>query len=392
MANGNAVAGLTQRDIAAILGRNQGPEIIQSLPFAVLTSPILNNTLNLNRPMERLHIRWRGRVTITVANFTTVAAEAPVTILQSIMLKGAHRLYGSLTPADLSGADIFALARLTRNRGCSLFINGVRQPEPDIPYGQIGATFGNIGTYDIEIHYDLPLTPILPPGGEIVSLPFMYTKRDWQDTLQLRLFFGDATSFGTPNAATVVAFSAFGSAVGTPTVDVCANYVILGPLADSLSPGVVVRNAKLVTAGLAANVASGLQLGSALDKQKTTNIFVKTGLLLAGTSAGVTVFQTLSDDILDLTQPVVDNKPIRDTFNNRMSKEWAGYLFGTVLPQGYLNFTFVNPTNVLSYYRGDQVGGGATFVLNTGVIGAAANATAEVIQEEVIGTPMLGGA
>jgi len=381
---------LTQREASAILGRNQGPEIVQTVNFAALASPYLNNTLNLNRPMERLHLRLRMRVVIGVANYTTVAAEAPVTLLQSLYLKGAHRLFGALVPVDLSGADIFALARLTRNRGCTLIINGVRQPEPDIPYGQVGATFGNVGTYDIEIHYDLPLTPILPPGGELVSLPFMFTKKDWQDTLQLRLFFGDATSFGTPNAATTVTFSAFGSGAGTPTVDVCANYCILGPLADSLSPGVVVRNSKLVVGQLAANVAAGFQLGPQLDKQKTTNLFIKTGVLLTGTSPGVTVFATLSDDILDITTPQVDNKPIRDVFNNRMSKEYAGFLFGTVLPQGYLNYSFVNPTNLLSYYRGDQVGGGAQFNITTAIIGGVANAAAEILQEQVIGDPQLG--
>jgi len=375
----------TARDLASILGRNQGPELFFQQAFVADQSPIIPKNLNVNRPLERIHIVWRGRVTIAGANYTAVAAEAPQTILQRVRLTGTHQRFGSLTPLDMTGASLFALGRLTRFRGSSLYINGVRQDELNVPLAQAGATFGNVGVYDIEIHYVLPMGPILSESSKVAVVPFLFMNADWGDTLQLQLFNGDLTSFGTPNAATTVAFTAFGSPAGNPLISIFTNYEILGPLASSISPAVVIRSEQSQTAPLAANGnAVRLQL---LQKQKTTNIFIKTGTILAGTAAGISVFGAMSDNVLEMTQPVVDNKPIRNNFNNFAAKEYGGFSFNSVLPQGYLNFTFVESQNPLTYYRGDLLQGGSTFELDSNVIGGGAGVTANVIQEQVIGDP-----
>src|SRR6202521_2055214 len=240
------------RALASILGRNQGPELFFQQSFAALQSPVIPKNLNVNRPLERVHIVWRGRVTITVANFTAIAAEAPQTIIQRIRMVGTHQRFGSLTPIDITGATAFALTRLTRFRGCSLYINGVRQPELNVPFAQAGPTFGNIGVYDIEIHYDIPVGPIISEASKFGTVPFLWMNADWGDTLQLQLFFGDQTSFGTPGTA-VTAFSAFGSATGSPLVSIFTNYEILGPLAGSISPAVVIRGEQTQVAPLASN-------------------------------------------------------------------------------------------------------------------------------------------
>lgn len=379
------VKSYTPRDLASILGRNQGPEMFFQQAFVAGQSPIIPKNVNVNRPLERLHIVWQGRVVIGGAPYAAIAAEAPQTIISRVRLTGQHKRYGSLTPIDVSGATLFALPRLTRSRGSSMYINGVRQPELNVPLLQVGPTFGNVGTYDIEIHYDIPVGPILPVGSKLSTVPFLFQNQDWADTLQLQLFFGDATSFGTPAGATTCTFSAFGSPAGNPLVTIETNYEILGPLATQLSSAVVVRSEQLQVAPVAANGnAIRLQL---LQKQKTTNIFVKTGFLLPGSGPGVSVFGAMSDVLLDFTQPVVDNKPIRNVFNNFAEKEYAGYAFNTVLPGGYLNFTFVDSQSPLTYYRGDLLAGGSTFELDTNVIGTAANAAAQVLQEQVIGEP-----
>lgn len=380
------MAQLSVRDLASILGRNQGPELFFQQTFNTLQSPIIPKALNVNRPWQTLHIVWRGRVAIAVADYTAVAAEAPATIIQRIRLTGTHSRFGSLTPLDISGATAFAWARLFRWRGSSDYINGVRQPDPDVPYGMVGATFGNIGTYDLEIHYDIPLVPVLGIGSKVSTTPFMFMDKDWGDTLQLQLFFGDQTSFGTPAGGTTTTFTAFGSGAGSPLVSIFQNFELLGPLANSVSPGVVIRSEQTITAPLAA-VANNVRL-ILLQKQKTTNIVVKTGTLLTGSSGGVSVFGALLDTTLDLTQPVVDNKPIRNNFNNFAAKEYAGFAFNTILPGGYLNFTFVDSQNPLTYYRGDLLAGASTFELDTNVILAPANSAASIVQEQVIGEPV----
>jgi hypothetical protein len=386
---------LTARDIASILGRNQGPELFFQQAFATLTSPIIPKPVNVNRPLERFHIVWRGRVVIGVANFTAVAAEAPQTIIQRIRLIGTHKRFGSLVPVDLTGATTFVLMRLFREgRGNSEYITTgagqpTRQAEPSVPFAQTLANFGNTGTYDIEIHYSLPVAPILPSSSRIAVVPFLFQQTDWADTLQLQLFFGDQTSFGTPGGTTTTTFSSFGSGSGSPLVSIFTNYDILGPLATSIASAVVLRSEQLSTTLTAIANNQRVQL---LQKQKTTNIIVKSGVLLTGTSGGVQVYASLSDTILDFTQPIVDNKPIRNNFSNFAQKEYAGLAFSTVLPQGYINFTFLDSLNPLTYYRGDLLAGGSTFELDTNVVSANANNGVAVIQEQVIGDPVGGAA
>jgi len=373
------------RDLASILGRNQGPELFFQQPFAIDTAPIIPKNLNVNRPLERIHLVWRGRVVIAGANYTAIAAEAPQTIIQRIRLTGTHQRFGSLTPIDITGATAFTLGRLTRFRGSSLYINGVRQNELGVPLAQAGATFGNVGTYDLEIHYVIPMGPILSVSSKLSTIPFLFMNSDWGDTLQLQIFMGDGTSFGTLAGGTTTTFTAFGSGAGSPLITIFTNYEILGPLANSISPAVVIRSEQSQTAPVAANGnAVRIQL---LQKQKTTNIFVKTGTILAGTAAGISVFGVMSDNVLDFTQPVVDNKPIRNNFNNFAMKEYVGYAFDTVMPQGYLNFTFLDAQQPLTYYRADLLAGGSTFELDSNVIGGGAGVTCNVLQEQVIGDP-----
>jgi hypothetical protein len=369
--------------LAQILGRNQGSELFFQQPFVALSSPFINKAMNVTRPWQALHIIFRGRVVIGVANFAVVAAEAPQTILQRVRLTGAHRVFGSVVPIDMTGATMFAWTRLFRLRSPSLYINGVRQPDPNVPFGQVGTTFGNVGTYDLEIHYYLPLVPILNEGSKLASIPYMYMGKDWGDTLQLQLFMGDQTSFGTPGAGTTVTFSAFGSGAGSPTFTVNQVFEILGPLSPNLNPGLVIRSSQNITAGMAA-AGNTLQIVN-LQKKKTLNIMLKTGLILAGTSAGIQVFSSLLDTMLDFTQPTVDNKPIRNNTNNFAAKEHGGYVFGTILPQGYLNFPFDDSMSPLTAYRGDQVDGASTFQLLTNVLTTNAQQAVEVLQEQVFG-------
>lgn len=385
-----SATGLSARDLASLLGRNQGPEFFFQQPFTALAAPIIPKNINLQRPMERIHLVWRGRVVIGVANYTTVAAEAPQTILQRARLTGTHRKFGSLTPIDISGATMFAYARVWRVRGSSLFINTARQPELTIPLAQIGTVFGNTGTYDLEIHYVMPLGPIFPAGPQKIStIPYFYYPEDWGNTLQLQVFFGDQTSFGTPGGTTTVTFSAFGSGTGSPVLNIYTNYEILGQLSKSISSAVVIRSEQNVISGSLGQVANNVRL-ALLQKQKTLNLLLKTGVLLTGTSGGVSVFASLSDTLIDFTQIVVDNKPVRNNFNNFAQKEYAGFAFDSVTPQGYMNFPFDDAMNPLTYYRGDLLGGGSTFELDTNVLSAAANQSGTFIQEQVLGEPGVG--
>jgi hypothetical protein len=254
-----------------------------------------------------------------------------------------------------------------------------------VPLQQVGATFGNTGTYDLEIHYDVPLTPLLGPGDTIQVTPYLWFPQDWADTIQIQLFFGDGTSFGTLGTATVT-FSAFGSGTGSPTVSIFTNYAILGPLANAFSSAIVIRNEQTTVGGIVSAVANNVRL-ALLQKNRTLNVILKTGTVLTGTSVGVQVFASLVDTNLDFTQVIVDNKPIRNNFNNFAAKEYAGRQFNTILPQGYLYFTFVDSLNPVSLLHGELIPGGSTFELDSNVVAAPANTAFALVQEQVFGDP-----
>lgn len=376
---------VSRKGAAALLGRLQGPELFFQQPFATLTQPIIPRNINLTRPLESLKIIWRGRIVIGTANISPIACEAPQTIIQRIRLTGTHRLFNQLVPIDITGATAFAWMRIFQQRGASLIINATRSPELTVPIAAVGATFGNTGTYDIEIHYDIPLGPMLGPHSRLSLVPYYYFPQDWADTLQLQLFFGDGTSFGTLGTSTVT-FTAFGSGSGVPLVTIEGNYALLGPMASSFRGGVVIRNEAFIVGGPVAAVATAQRL-TLLQKQKTLNVVVKSGILLTGTSAGVQVFTTLNDTMLERTQIVLDNKPVRNNATNFAAKEYCGRQFNTIVPGGYFPFTFLDSMSPQTMYRGDQVPGGSTFELDSDVTAAAANQAITVIQEQVYGNP-----
>lgn len=381
------MANLTVRQVASLLGRNQGPEFFFQTAWTALNNVVIPKAINLNRPLERLHLVWQGRIVIATANMTNVAVESLQNLIQTIKLTGTHAAFKAITPINLTGADAFAWPKLFRSRGATLYINGARQENLDIPAGFSAQTvFGNIGTYDVEIHWDIPLVPVVPAAAKLSVIPFLYQQKDWGDTLQVFLTFADATALGTAGTATFT-FSSFGSGAGTPQLFLFTNYEILGALAESVQSAVVVRNTQNIPQGNITATSSTLQRLQLLQKQKTTNILLKSGLVQAGTSAGVTVYNTLSDAIFEQTQVIVDNKPVRNNFLNAAYKEYAGYSFDARLPQGYLPFSFMDSMNPLTAYPADQLAGGSVFELDSQVKTANANNFAEVIQEQYLGNP-----
>jgi hypothetical protein len=381
---------LTARQIASLLGRNVGPEFFFQQPWTALGNVVIPKAINLNRPMERLHLYWQGRIAITVANMTPVFAESVQNLIQTIKLTGTHAAFKALTPINLTGADSFAWPKLFKPRGGSTYVNLALCDNLGAPAGFPAGT-GFLGTtagspYDTEIHYDIPLTPVLPVAAKVNLVPFLYQQKDWGDTLQIFLTFADNTALGTPAGSTTT-FSAFQSGSGSPQLFIFTNYEVLGALAESVSSAVVVRNTQNIPQANITSVASTLQRLQLLQKQKTTNILLKSGLVATGTSAGVTVYSTLSDLVFQQTQVVADNKPVRNNFLNAAYREYQAYSFDARWPQGYLDFSFIDSMNPLTAYPADQLAGGSIFELDSQILTANANNFAEVIQEQYLGVP-----
>lgn len=372
----------------AQLGRTTGAELFTQVNFVAGQQTNINRNMSLQRPLEEILLRFKGRVVIGTANYTAVAAEAPQSILNRIRIFGTWR-NGQQVPLDISGATLFAAGRMYDPFGNSLFIGNApptRQADPSIPFGQVGTTFGNTGTYDLDIFYRIPMAPFLPHAARAAaSYPFWWLPEDWNDSLQIVINFGDNTSFGTPAGGTTVAFTAFGSGAGSPTVDVILVYAQLSKVRGSYHSAIVMRNEQQIVGGVVGAAGNNIQL-IPLSKQKITNITVKTGQVLTGTSGAAFVYASLTDTLLDQTQVIADKTTIRNTYSNQSSKEEQARRWSSIQPQGYLNFSFIDGANPRACFRADNpavVGPGATFALFTSVVTPGANPACSIIQEQI---------
>jgi hypothetical protein len=358
--------------LQAYKGRNQGPELFDSFAHDGTVSTINpSRNLSINRPLEAFIFQWRGRVVVGAANYTNAAAESPMTILNQVQITGTFK-GGNQTPLKMSGATLFSLTSCFANRGSSCYINGIRQASPTLPFAQTLANFGNTGTYDVEINYVYPVWPMVAGANRAATqIPFLWQPEDWGNTIQFQFDLGDKTAFGTPACGTTVAFTAYGSGAGTPTFSIYTRYVLLGSIRPNnpFQTSLVQRNESMITAGMDA-IGTGVLLKN-LTKQKTTNILLKVGLLLSGTSNGVQVLSALDDLQIDKTLITVDGTQIRKNQNNMLQKESVGFNFGSVLPQGYFDFTFIDSQDPRSAFRADLpdvVSPGSSYLLTTDVL------------------------
>lgn len=380
---------LTAGHVSRLLGRNQGPEFFFQQAWVPLQTVQIPKNVNLNRPLERLTIRIDARITIAGANMASVFPEALQSLIQQVQLQGQHRVYGALVPLQLTGADIFAWPSLFRNIGCSILINGVRVNPLGVPNGLPLATFGNIGTYDVQIFWDIPLVPVLPAAAKLNAVPFLYMQSDWGDTLNLQLIMGDASSLGVLGGGGSITFTALNSNSGNPQFFVYTNYEILGALADKLTTAVTIRAIQQVPQGNITAASANLVKLAQLQKYKTLNAVLKSGLLAAGTSAGVQVYSALSDTVFEQTQIRVDNKAIRNNLSNQTFKEYLRFAFEAgSQPQGYLPMSFVDGSlNPRTAFDGDKVSAGSTYEVDSQILNGNAANYAEVIQEYFQGIP-----
>ena len=395
MANGSGNDDARARQMAA-LARYSGPKQIYSTTVTLtqaggLVQVDVPGYINLELPAECIEVVLRFRDVIAAANMTVAAAESPMTIFQNARLYGNHRRWGAKDPYNISGATAFIFHQLFQYVGATAIFGGsvaagVYLPPRSMPYGQALATFGNTGTYDVELH--LPLVAGLLVGGvdqasEILNkLPYLWRREDWGDSLKLRILLGDSTSFGTNAGGTTHTFTGFGSAAGLPSIDFNVNYAMLGDYRNVGARGLILRAEQSVTTLVTAANAQRVLL---LDKNITSNVLVKSGTILAGSTPGVSVFAALSDAQLTTTRVLMALDPVRDIANNYAGKAYYMRKMNAYHPQGYYLISFTEGGNMLNAFRADLPKyAGATFELNSNVATAGATQAVNVVQEQIL--------
>jgi hypothetical protein len=373
------------------LGRTTGTVFLESLTHTFASTGTLRPTRPLDAviPIKHILLRLSGRVVIGTADYTTGALEIPQSLIQRVRLSGRHREFGLQTLWDISGASLFAIwPRMWQFAGGFSFsgtTTNAFDALPTIPFTAQMSTAQ--GTTDFDIFYFLPTSPMIG-GGPYESrwcAPYYLRDEDWGRTLRLEIDMPDNSGLGDPAATTTTTWTAYGSASGSPSLDIYTVHSLMGPFARIPGRGLVIRTEQEASP-VRESVSTNVSLYE-LRPQITTNVIVKTGgIITSGITSGVEVFSSLDDRHLDRTQIVLNNKRLRDTNNNRVAKMAQMVEWNTIHPEGYMVFSFIDAKQPLTALRADKASG--LFEIRTDVTSAIASGDRQhVIQEIVTGGP-----
>jgi hypothetical protein len=421
------------RDAQSKLGRDQGTELFFTQAATAVTQGTrtifdLPKPFNINRPLRKIRIDAVITNAIATAGYSKISCDAPWSMLQNVRITGTHAQFGVLTPVNLSGRAIFlrgitrsqqssgAYAKVitTSNNGllASALVGnsfGQRLMNYDGSAGDAGSntlvpfqsplgiavTDGAIQTggpfsvfpnsINLYLRFNIDVAPQFGPWSKLSKLPFSWRPEDWADTLQMHLEFGDGNALGANALANVTQTIAF---------NVYFVYDILGKdYVPKVSPAVLIQGEQ----GLALPSAGSNNFRlSALQKKKTLGVMLTTGIKSHQATIGPNVaFDAMDDSAFDVTQAVVDGKPIHNNLSNPAYKEHLQEVYNHTFPQGVFLVDFAGPQNPLAAYPGDTVAGGASFELDTNAPDpnaylAGGNYLATMLQEWYVGTPKVG--
>jgi len=394
-ASPQAQAALAQnRAIKRTLGRYSGPEFFVQQAATVNTAPVLVRPVPVGEAVAGLKGVLRMRVVIATANMTTVAAEAIASYVNRIFINGASAKFGQQTLWDCSGGTLFAWPRIFQNRDNSLYIGSTAATYTRInvasgtgvlgvPNTTPAATFGNTGTYDIEIHYDIPFVPVLGSSQRLNQLAYALRAEDWPNGLNVQFFFGDQNSFGTIGTATFT-FTAFGSASGTPVMNVYTNTVLLNDLRSSHPSAVMIRQEQPAVQAVTAQGNNILFITP--TRQRLMNILMKTGTTLGGAVPNVS-FGVLSDFIVGNVLLRFNGTTPRNFQDWWAQKEYYGLQFESTIPGGYAPISFIEASNFNAALDATKLPPGADFTLLASVLTTGATQQVFLTQEYAIGDP-----
>lgn len=338
-----------------------------------------------DRSMFGMWLIFEGRATNAAGLAATgLRADAPMSIINNITISGFHRVRGANEPfINMRGADLYNLNRV--------YQNAVPYLEPSNGWPQFIPQVSVIGgdTNDIRIALYLPFTPLRIPVntqlGYILDCPNY-------DRLQLQVTFGDGTALFTGGvAAANVTWSAYGSATGSPRIRVLGQYVLGGTSMYGFVPARTWRYFTEITGSQMTTTATQQRLFNMPRGNKIRALMLKTGTKATTQTAGLDVYDTLSDDILNnvLIQRGL-NKSIRIYPDYRTIKYDVQQAYGMYSRDGHALIDFAQRGRLSEAL--DTVGlvagpSGDTDLYVQGDVTGAANQAALFLVEELRGIP-----
>jgi hypothetical protein len=390
------------RQLLAQAYRPNGPKIIQTaIPWASGGQTSINNQVDLSLPIKGIRMVFTGRLVIGGADLASVNPEGLLNLIPEVIISGVNaRQQGNVTLYDIDAATQFVTPFLFgRSKNFyALSVGGaaltqVGNPGTPFPTGTVasGAWLAvTQATYDFRIQVDFPFHPFESDGfcKAPLTIPgFLVRNEEWKDSVSIRLRYATvaggavAGPLGTGQAATTLTLTAFGSAAGTPTIDLYSLPMEMGlVLKDQFVPGVMSRVSQNVTTLLAA--AGNNTVLANLQKQPTPRVIFKVGV-----STVTPAFTALSDaNVTALGVLLGANRNVRNQVDIFVHKADENDYYDTPFIQGYNVMDFIQSGNPGSSYPGQDIGDGAQFQL-TGNVTGVANALGLVVQEQILQLP-----
>lgn len=393
---------MNMRDFLARITRDQGPEFEQTIPFVNLNNVATPTALKTDRKIKVYDFHLRGRITVG-AGAVTFRSGPPLlgtplfSLFQQISITGQHNRFGAQTPFIMRGetiAELFALMYPNWSPTFSVSVNGGA-----LTRGQALSNAAN-ATNDFDITLPLALYPLgVSPGDQVF---YCLHGPDWAGNLYANIAMADPTALGVTIAslANGGAVTSFGAATGAGTVDILSERPLLSKqLMARIKPALTFRitDAQQITTLLSTGAAGADQKLRDLTVGKdTTRVFTKVGTSLAGTSAGVVAFGSLSDAIVTRTLIKLDDRALR--FGNSNSdltlQDYLGRGYGRTIPVGYKLIDFIAGSgqgydNLKAAFASSNLSAARKFQLNGDVASVAANQIGEVVQEMTLSSPQL---
>jgi hypothetical protein len=422
------------------LGRDQGTELFftgstGAITQGGLTTVTIPKPFNINRPLRKIRIDLVQAQTTATGAYTATNVDAPASILQNARITGTHAQFGVLTPINISGRALWMKQLARRKQANNFYLTLGTTGENGFPVGNISgftsfpssASIGGrvrmtwrdgvvpaaaitvagggaslnplqsplagatgplqaaVNTFLFENRYTVDLAPSLGPWARTSKLPFSWRPEDWADTLQLVLTFGDGNALGPIALANVTNQNI--------QYNIYFVYDLLGKdYIGKVSPAVLIQGEQAVA--VPTKGSNNFRL-TALQKKKTVDIIMTSGQLRTGGTVGPNVaFTNFDDSALDVTQAIVDGKPIHNNLNNLAYKDHVNEVYDMQMPQGMFMVDFLTSQSPLSAYPGQNVAGGAAFELDTNAPDPgtllATNYNIQMIQDWFVGDPKIG--
>lgn len=247
------------------------------------TLPTSGGNLPNDRFMSGLILNVRGRITNAGAgNPTAVQAGGIFNAIEQVIVEGYHRPRGMQEQfIALRGADLAMLNRLY-----------MAQAVPSLPNGglAVGASVAN----DFQFALYVPFVPLSLPISQRVG--WLLDAPNY-DRLTLKIQWADDKNVFTGQSSPSL-FSAYGSATGSPTIDVLGEFALGGSSRFAgFIPGRVWRYHRESGGSPLTTTATGIRVWDIPRGYKIRHLLMKTGVKSITTASGNNAYASLSDSV-----------------------------------------------------------------------------------------------